>query len=496
VAAVLGVVAEIIAAAEEDFAHYKSEHVKHAKNKNASQAYFHYATKPMNSPLHWAIFKGHYNIVCRLLLANFSCEVVDLDGNTPLHLACASNHPNSLKIAELLLSKGVDPRRQNKLGNQVLRVCPTKSLQALVEKAQEAWETEESFLCQLSKKYFPTAGGFASESITLDQGSNSHPQVIPVRYSKDCAVLLKNTEAMLKDQMEEDDIDALVKAIETGMQVGVDNRLLAEGRATLAKLQARVRLRSEMQSCSVKRPLKQRYEMNALIHAVTDAKKTGVDEMDVHPAEVLLRISKAEFSVTDTVILCGPIGPYRNGDAEAAGAPDPRDPEGKRHANDEDKTSVSKLDAALDYIKSELEAAPELDSPPDALALMQQALILQKLLHVEIELNSSIQLPVEEQIEEAQPDGSTVQYTHSDGTIAKTKLTSLQSRMARIEKAIGDATEADPAPGADTLLVEKVKAFTTLLGEELAEAQLIEEERLKKEEAARLKAERKKKKKK
>jgi len=301
---------------------------------------------------------------------------------------------------------------------------------------------------------------------------------------------------MLKDQIEEDDIPALKKAIATGVTVGVDDRIIQQAGATLAMLNAKVQLREEMTKCSARRPLKHRYEMNALIHAVTDAKKTGVDEMDVHPAEVLLRIAKAEFSVTDTVILCEPIGPARNSDPDAEGAPDPRDPEGKRAAGDDDKVAVSKLDAALDYIKSELEAAPELDSPADAVALMHKALTLQKLLHTEIELGSCIQAPVEEQIEEIQMDGSNIQYTMSDGTIAKTKLTSLQSRMSRIEKAISEATETDPKPGADEVLIGKVKEFSTVLAEELAEAQVIEEERLRKEEAARLKAERKKKKKK
>merc|ERR1711988_395709 len=153
-----GVVAEIIHAAEDEFSQFKQDAVRTAKNKNTSQAYFHYATKPMNSPIHWAIYKGHYNIVCRLLLANFSHEVVDTDGNTPLHLACSSNHNNSLKIAELLLSKGADPTRQNKLGNPVLKVCPTAQLRTLVEKAEEAWAKEESFLCMLSKKFYPISG--------------------------------------------------------------------------------------------------------------------------------------------------------------------------------------------------------------------------------------------------------------------------------------------------------------------------------------------------
>merc|ERR1712054_37203 len=144
------------------------------------------------------------------------------------------------------------------------------------------------------------------------------------------------------------------------------------------------------------------------------------------------------------------------------------------------------MDTALDYIKSELEAAPELDSPPAAVALMDQALKLQKLLHVEIELGSCIQEPAESEGEETQPDGTNIVYKHTDGTVALTKLTSLQSRMARIEKALQEATESEPPPGADGLLIEKVAAFKQELATELEEATLIEEERLRKEEAARL----------
>jgi len=442
------------------------------------------------------VFKGHYTIVCRLLLANFSYEVVDTDGNSPLHLACSSNHAKSQKIAELLLSKGADPRRQNKLGNSVIKVCPTADMRALVEKAEEAWAKEESFYCMLSKKFYPLSGGFVNEVITREQGNLAHPQSTPVRYSKDCAVLLKNTEAMLRDQMEEGDIEALTKAIATGMEVGVDDRLLADARAILSKLKARKVLHDEMSKMSEKRPLRHRYEMNALIHAVTDAKKTGVDEMDVHPAEVLLRIGKAEFSVVDMVDICAPIGPYRNGDPEDEGRPDESQPEGKRHANDDDKVNVSKMDTAIDYIKSELEAAPELDSPPAAVELMTKALTLQKLLHCEIELQSSLQEPVESEAEETQPDGTNIVYKHSDGTVAVTNLTSLQSRMSRIEKALQEATESEPPPAVDKVLVEKVEAFKAELAPVLAETAEIEEERLKKEEAARLKAERKKKKKK
>lgn len=488
-----GVVAEIIEHADDDLNKFKLDAVRSAKNKNTSQAYFHYSTKPMNSPLHWAIYKGHFSIVCRLLLANFSYEVVDTDGNTPLHLACSTGNN---KISELLLAKGADPRRQNKLGNAVPQVCPNANLRSLLDKAEEAWAKEPSFLCMLSHKFFPIEGGFVNDTLQLDQEGYSHPRSVPVRYSKDCAVLLKNTEAMLRDAMEEDDIEALSKALMTSAEVGVDKRLMRDGNGVLSKLKARTVLKDEMNKMSAKRPLAYRHDMNALIHAVTDAKRTGVDEMDVHPAEVLLRIAKAEFNVRDQTAQCEPIGPYRNGPTEGEDLPDERDPEGKRFANDDDKSDVGKLDSAIDYIKSELEAAPELDSPPDALALMEKALKIQKLLHVEMELNGSTQLPQESEGDEEQPDGTKTNYTHSDGSVAKTKLTSLQSRYARLEKAIQEATEVEPLPGADEVLIERVKTFASELNEELKVAQEEEEERLRKEEAARIKAERKKKKKK
>ena len=41
---------------------------------------------------------------------------------------------------------------------------------------------------------------------------------------------MHSVQAMLRDQMEEDDTDALIKAISTGQEVGVDDRLLVEAR--------------------------------------------------------------------------------------------------------------------------------------------------------------------------------------------------------------------------------------------------------------------------
>ena len=52
--------------------------------------------------------------------------------------------------------------------------------------------------------------------------------------------------------------------------------------------------------------------MNPLIKAVTTANEVGVDELEVHPADVLLRVAKAEFNVGDELKNCITIGPNRN----------------------------------------------------------------------------------------------------------------------------------------------------------------------------------------
>eukprot|EP00658_Telonema_sp_P-2_P051268 TRINITY_DN3931_c0_g1_i3.p3 TRINITY_DN3931_c0_g1~~TRINITY_DN3931_c0_g1_i3.p3 ORF type:complete len:118 (+),score=56.22 TRINITY_DN3931_c0_g1_i3:254-607(+) len=116
------------------------------------------------------------------------------------------------------------------------------------------------------------------------------------------------------------------------------------------------------------------------------------------------------------------------------------------------------------------------------------------MLHAEMELHSATQAPVESQGEEVQADGTTTVYSHSDGIVKMTKLTSLEERCTRLEKAIGEASE--DGIGVDQMLLESTKVFAADLGEQLAAARAEEEERLRKEEAARIKAEKKKKKKK
>merc|ERR1711975_18033 len=107
--------------------------------------------------------------------------------------------------------------------------------------------------------------------------------------------------------------------------------------------------------------------MNPLIKVLQQATELGVDEHAVHIAEVLLRIAKAEFNIHDELEKCMKIGPNRNAPPPEEGAPPLK---GKRSAEPSDIPTVVLLDAAIDYIRAELEGAPGLTSPDAAQGLM------------------------------------------------------------------------------------------------------------------------------
>merc|ERR1712070_916531 len=106
-----------------------------------------------------------------------------------------------------------------------------------------------------------------------------------------------------------------------------------------------------------------------------------------------------------------------------------------------------------------------LTSPEAAQGLMKGAVARQQLLHAELELHSAMTLPLEQEGEETQPDGTNIVYTHSDGTVKYTKLTSLQCRAERMEKAITTASQEDC--GADIELVDTAKTYANEVNEVL-----------------------------
>src|SRR3990167_7649428 len=75
------------------------------------------------TPLHWASFKGHLEIVKELLFAEgggIDPKIIDRDGQTPLHLASRNGH---LEVVKVLLHGGADPNIADKDGETPLYVA-------------------------------------------------------------------------------------------------------------------------------------------------------------------------------------------------------------------------------------------------------------------------------------------------------------------------------------------------------------------------------------
>ena len=86
----------------------------------------------MNTPLHWAAFKGHQRIVWLLLQAGYAPNDVDEVGNTALHLAAANSHIASVRT---LLDSGAVPHVRNAFQNRPVDLATSEAVRTVFKKA-------------------------------------------------------------------------------------------------------------------------------------------------------------------------------------------------------------------------------------------------------------------------------------------------------------------------------------------------------------------------
>ena len=83
-------------------------------NGSSSESTSSTSKEVLNSPLHWASFKGHLHIVWALLKIGVSPYDTDSCGNTSLHLAATGG---SFQVLKCLMSEGFDLSQKNVYGN-------------------------------------------------------------------------------------------------------------------------------------------------------------------------------------------------------------------------------------------------------------------------------------------------------------------------------------------------------------------------------------------
>lgn len=105
------------------------------------------STLVMNTPLHWAAYKGHLRIAWLLLEKGYSPNDVDIVSNTPLHLAASNGH---VHVVSCLLEDGADPKAKNSFRNTALDVSTVSEVRTCLAKAANAKpQTEE----QIAEKH-------------------------------------------------------------------------------------------------------------------------------------------------------------------------------------------------------------------------------------------------------------------------------------------------------------------------------------------------------
>jgi ankyrin repeat protein len=83
-----------------------------------------------SSTLHWAIYKGHAEIVSMLVAASSDMNALESDGETAVTAAITYNHAD---IAIFLVQSGADPNKADKFKNTPLCLAAFKNMPLLVD---------------------------------------------------------------------------------------------------------------------------------------------------------------------------------------------------------------------------------------------------------------------------------------------------------------------------------------------------------------------------
>lgn len=202
--------------------HHSSSSASSSKTPTDSSHYGHSSTSSIssrpscgaNTPLHWASYKGHLDVLSILLRAGYSIEDVDPIGNRCLHLACSGGHRD---VVELLLANSASVDQRNQYGNRPLDLATDLNCRKLLLKFQSQTTCEwckEAFsrirrpsLCQHCHNIYCDARPCSSYSevmVSSPSGNNvgTNGVVRAMRYCQECANEMGKAEQDLRSLLD------------------------------------------------------------------------------------------------------------------------------------------------------------------------------------------------------------------------------------------------------------------------------------------------------
>lgn len=191
--------------------------LQHSSSGTKPAADTHYSNnKPscgVNTPLHWASYKGHLDVLLILLHAGYSIEDADPIGNRCLHLACSGGHRDAV---ELLLANSASVDQKNVYGNRPLDLATDLSCRKLLLKFQSQTTCEwckEAFtrirrpsLCQHCHNIYcdarPCSSYLESSSSSGTKTGGGNNTLKAMRFCQECANEMGKAEQDLRSLLD------------------------------------------------------------------------------------------------------------------------------------------------------------------------------------------------------------------------------------------------------------------------------------------------------
>jgi len=264
------------------------------------------------SPLLWAAYKGHEELVGLLADAGVSIDDRDDCGNNALHLASTGGH---VRTVQALLARGTDVRCRNVYGNTALKLATSAGVRDILARAdrqQKCGRTAEMFgnrwkyLCSCCDTFF-------AEDSTVEcqlQREAGSPLCRLARFCFECRDSIAGKESTLRDAMEpdgggralaDDDVAPLAEGVQALLKTGGgcgDVELLLRGQRVHSQLVAQLELRDQLKIVNDSRPLEDSRGCEALVGAIGAAKEKDFDgklASDLAEGERIVRASNHEI---------------------------------------------------------------------------------------------------------------------------------------------------------------------------------------------------------
>lgn len=198
------------------------------------------------TPLHWASYKNHINVVWILLKNNVSIKEIDNHGNQAVHHAAAIADPAILKC---FMSKGVDINLKNARGHEPIDLATVDEVRKLIVKAQNTLHCKGN-LCDSSVFDFKNIRHFCtscteffcrrcSVESNVKEHYDSEFEERPVRRCMNCLKKIKESKEELEAAMESRDfflVDKVFTRIKNE-KVDIDAKLFHDAEVLHLKLE-------------------------------------------------------------------------------------------------------------------------------------------------------------------------------------------------------------------------------------------------------------------